>query len=134
VALLGQGLSVNGSSISAQDAGGSIALGVAQSFSVDFNGDGLINFAVVTPVEQKIPGLTSSLTVNNSTVQAAVPVPGYGVSQISIQALVDKDAVLDHVVNLGGEYYDTPGVYNSPTVGNSYFSPLNETNLLVSTQ
>jgi filamentous hemagglutinin family protein len=116
VVLQGQGIAVNNSNLHAPGTGGSVALGVGTGATVDFSGDSLINYSVDGFVSQKIAGLTSSLTVNKSNVQS-----GQG-GWVSIQALVDKDAVLDHVINLGGAYYDTNGDYNGTNVGNNTFS------------
>lgn len=88
------------------------AMAVGNGFSADFDGDGLISYAVNAAVSQKVAGQLSSLALNNSNVQTS----GGG---IMFTAVLDKDAVLDHVINLGGDYYDGNGNVSNPAVGNN---------------
>lgn len=86
--------------------GGNIQILSGSTFTADFGGDGLINFAVIgDPVSAKVPGSTSSIEVSNtSTIHAG---------KVTIGAKIFQDAVLDHVINLGGQY--ETGTYNKVT-------------------
>jgi len=105
--------------------GGNISLLAGQTFTVDFNGDGLLNFeAINVPVSQKVTGATSSIEVSGgSTVDA-----GFGTTTIG--AVAFQDAVLDHVINLGGQT-DNHTVTNPPTVVAMTNYTTNNTNAII---
>ena len=86
--------------------GGKMQLLAGETFTADFYGDGLINYAVInSAVSTKVTGSTSSVEVSNgSSLQFGT---------VTVGALIKQDAVLDHVINLGGQY--ETGTYNLAT-------------------
>ena len=106
--------------------GGTVALAAGRTFVADFNGDNLVNYQVTGPVAEKIPGMSSSITVNNSSIHTAGAVGGVDTpGAVLISAQVEQNAILDHVINMGGDYYDQSGQYvNVPVGDNIITTPL----------
>lgn len=121
--------------------GGSFIMASGQTFTVDFNGDGLVNYStyyVDTPVTQKVTGAPTDFIWSKDDAQVPVGTEGgaeAGKSNIMVGAdtiidttsagsfgeakalvntgssghvkfvaKVDPEAVMDHVINLGGEF------------------------------
>ncbi len=91
-----------------QSAGGQIQLLGGETMTADFAGDGLLNFAVINnPVTTKATnGATSTVEVTNGSVLHG--------GQVTVGVRIFQDAVLDHVINLGGQY-EVGGYTNKAT-------------------
>ncbi|HEY6477009.1 MAG TPA: filamentous hemagglutinin N-terminal domain-containing protein, partial [Polyangia bacterium] len=72
---------------------GTVVLGAAKTYTVDFTGDGLLRFAVTAPVDQVAPG-TKALVENSGTLSA----PGGTVLLTGAAA----KGVIDNVINTSG--------------------------------
>src|SRR5262249_457541 len=82
--------SLKGAHLTARNQGG---IPAGQSFTTDFDGDGLFSYQVVNPVSQRIHGIDSNINVGSKTTIDA--------SKVTFNAKVNQDAVLDHIINLG---------------------------------
>jgi len=99
---------------------GDVMLEAGEEFALNFDGDGLISYgannAIIQAVSQPVAGVDNSMYVGTgSTIDTKPNPPGVFVdpaalvdSRVFIGADLYKEAVLDHIININGQHYDTP--------------------------
>jgi len=83
---------------------GAIVLYAGETFTTDFNGDGLINYQIIgpqitSPVSEVAPGETSAIFVGTGSTISTSPNTN---NRVILGANIAQSVVLDNVINLGG--------------------------------